>query len=52
MPVQSEEMLLVLDTDERVRQRDEEQKQKWLGELFQHPMDSVDSEDLDGTMEK
>ncbi len=23
-----------------------------MGELFQHPMDSVDSEDLDDTMEK
>ncbi len=52
MPVPSEEMLLVLNADERIKQRDEEQKQRWLKDLFQHLMDSVDTEDLDDTTEK
>ncbi len=53
MPVHSAEMLLVLDTIERVKQRqDEEQKRRWAEEPFQHPMDSVDTDDLDDTTEK
>ncbi len=52
MAAQSKDMPLVLDADKRVKQRDEEWKQKRLGGPFQHPMVSMDSKDLDDTMEK
>ncbi len=53
MAVQSEEMPLVLDTDGRIKQwKDEEWRQRWAEDPFQHPTDSMDTEDLDDTTEK
>ncbi len=53
MPAPSAEMPLVLEAEEQIRQQeDEEWKWRRAEEPFQHPMDSMDSEDLDNTMEK
>ncbi len=52
-PVQLEEMLLVLDTEEQAKENEEEaRRQREQQEHFQHPTDSVDSEDFDDMQEK
>ncbi len=50
--VQSEDMPVVLNAGERVREWKEERRQIWLQDPFQHPMDSVDSKDLEDMQEK
>ncbi len=54
VPVLSPDMLLVLNTEDQLKQReDEERKQKWAEQAFHHPTDPMDSEDLDdNTAEK